>query len=101
VLWTGNQHGNKTDLKRFVRQPSPIQIIVDQNQLQNVEYFNYFGTMIRTDANCTREITSRIALKKQHSTRRRSLFYHLTGLKFKKQPLKFYTWNLALHDAVT
>ena len=64
-----------------------MQIIVDLNQLQIVKYEvlpNCFGSMITTDANRTREIKSRIALKKQHSTRRR-LFYQLTGLKFKKQ----------------
>jgi hypothetical protein len=58
--------------------------MVDQNQLQNVEYFNYFGSMITIDTNCARGIKSRIALKNQHSIRRR-LFYHLNGLKLKKQ----------------
>jgi hypothetical protein len=44
--------------------------MVDQNQLQNVEYFYYFGSMITTAANGAREVKPRIASKKQHSTRR-------------------------------
>jgi len=90
----------KTELKRFPRQTSSIQIILDQNQLQNVEYFNRFGGRITTDANCTREFISSIALKKQHSKRRR-LLYHLTGLKFKKQTSEVLPLELSLHDAVT
>jgi hypothetical protein len=39
MLWNGNERG------RISRQPSPIQIMIDQNQLENVEYFNYFGSM--------------------------------------------------------
>ena len=84
----------KTEVKRFPRQPSPIQIMVGQNHLQNVEYFYCFGSVTTTAANGAREIKSRIALKKQHSTRRR-LFYHLTGLIFKKQT------NEALHLALS
>jgi len=51
--------------------------------------------MITADANCTREIKSRIALKKQHSTRGR-LFYHL-----RNELVNCYTWNIALQDAAT
>jgi hypothetical protein len=48
------------------------------------ECFDYFCSMITTYANCTREIKSRIALKKQYSIKL-GLCYHLSGLKFKKQ----------------
>jgi hypothetical protein len=49
----------KTELKRFQRQPSPIQIMVDQNQLHIVKYEvlpNCFGSMITTDIKCIHEI---------------------------------------------
>jgi hypothetical protein len=44
----GRCHGmeanvEKTKEMRISRQPSPIKIRVDKKQLQNVEYFNYFG----------------------------------------------------------
>jgi hypothetical protein len=43
--------------------------MIDKKQLENMEYFNYFGSMLTNDAWCTREIKSRI--QKQRSTRRR------------------------------
>ena len=60
----------KTKTMRIVRQPSPTNIIIDQKKPDNVEYFNYFGSVIPNDARCTREIKSRISIQKQHSTRR-------------------------------
>jgi hypothetical protein len=38
--------------------------MVDQNQLENVEYYNYWGSLITDDARCTCEIKSRIAMTK-------------------------------------
>jgi hypothetical protein len=38
--------------------------MIDQKQLENVEYFNYLGSMITNDARCTLEIKSRIAMAK-------------------------------------
>jgi hypothetical protein len=31
-----------------------MKIMIDQKQLENVEYFDYLGTMITNDASCTR-----------------------------------------------
>jgi hypothetical protein len=45
--------------------------MVDQRQLENVEYLNYLGSMITNDARSTSEIKSKIAMAKQHSRRRR------------------------------
>jgi hypothetical protein len=52
----------KTKVMRISRQPSPMKIMIDQKQLENVEYFNHLGSMITNDARCTREIKSRIAM---------------------------------------
>jgi hypothetical protein len=41
---------------RLSRQPSPVQNMTDQKELENVEYFNHLGSMITNDARCTREI---------------------------------------------
>jgi hypothetical protein len=35
-----------------------------QKQLENMEYFNYLGTLTTTDARCTREIKSRAIIAK-------------------------------------
>jgi hypothetical protein len=52
----------KTKVMKISRQPSPIKIMIDQKQLENVEYLNYLGSMITRDERCTREIKSRIAM---------------------------------------
>lgn len=36
--------------------PSSLQIMIDQIQWENVEYFNYLETMTTNDVRCTREI---------------------------------------------
>jgi hypothetical protein len=49
------------------RQPPPVQITIDQKQLENVEYFNHFndlGSQITSDSRCTRETKSRIVMAK-------------------------------------
>jgi hypothetical protein len=38
--------------------------MIDKKQLENVEYFNYLGSMITNDARCKCEIKSRIAMAK-------------------------------------
>jgi hypothetical protein len=38
--------------------------MIEQKQLENVEYFNYLGNMITSETRCTREIKSRIAIAK-------------------------------------
>jgi hypothetical protein len=43
--------------------------MMDQKQLDNVEYFNCLDSMIASGAICTREIKPRIAVAKQHSTK--------------------------------
>ena len=45
--------------------------MIVQKQLENVEFFNYLGSMITNDARFTREIKYRIVMAKQHSARRR------------------------------
>jgi hypothetical protein len=60
----------KTKVMRISRQPSTIQIVVDKTQLENVKYFSYFGSLI-SDIRGIREITSKVSMAKQRSTRRR------------------------------
>jgi hypothetical protein len=56
--------GKKTKVVRISREPTPVRIVIDQEQLKNVEYFNYLGSMITNDARCTREIKFRISVAK-------------------------------------
>ena len=61
----------KTKVMRISRQPSPLTIMIDQKQLENVECFKYLGSILTNDGSCTCEIKSRIAWQKLRSTRRR------------------------------
>ena len=67
-------NAEKTKVMRISRAPSPVQIVVDERQLENVEYFNYSGSMITNDATCTREIKSRISMVKVAFSRKKNLF---------------------------
>jgi len=49
---------------RNSRQPSPVQIMIHKKQLDNVEYFNYLGSMITNNEKCTREVKHRVAVAK-------------------------------------
>ena len=60
----------KTKVMRISRQPSPVTIMIDQKQLENVECFKYLGSMLN-DGRCACEIKSRIAKSNLCSTRRR------------------------------
>ena len=61
----------KNKVMRISRQPSPVTIMTDQKQLENVKYFKYLGSMLTDDGRCTYEIKSKIAIEKLHLTRRR------------------------------
>jgi hypothetical protein len=87
----------KTKVMRISRQPSPVQIMIDQKQLQYVEYLNYLGSLITSDARRTHEIRSRIGMAKTAFNNK--TFYKQTGLQFKKKLVKCYTWSIALHGA--
>jgi hypothetical protein len=63
----------KTKVMRISRQPASIKIMIDQNQLENVEYFNYLGSMTTNDARCTRAIKSRIAMAKATFNKKKNL----------------------------
>jgi hypothetical protein len=54
----------RTKVMRISRQLSPIKIMTDKKQWENVEYFSYLGSMITQDARCTREIKSSTAMTK-------------------------------------
>ena len=37
-------------------QPSPLRIMIDEKQLENMEYLNCLDSMTTNDARCTRKI---------------------------------------------
>jgi len=53
--------------------------VVVQEQPENVDYFNYFGSLITNDAIFTREIATPIATFSKKKT-----FHHQIGLTFEE-----------------
>jgi hypothetical protein len=64
----------KTKVMKISRQSSPIQIMKDRKQLENVEYFSCLGSMITDDARCMQEIKSSFAKTKATFNIKRTLF---------------------------
>jgi hypothetical protein len=90
-----------TEVIRISRQPNPIKNMTDQKQLENVDYFNYLGSMITNDARCTREIQSRIAMEKAAFNKKKTLFTSKLDLNLSKKLVKCYIWSIALYCAET
>jgi len=77
----------KTKVMSISRQPSPIHIMMDQKQLDDVEYFNSVGSMLTNDARCRREMNSRIAMAKA-VFKKKTLFTSKLDLKFEEETSK-------------
>jgi hypothetical protein len=104
LIETGRRYGMEmnveiTKVMRISRQPSPIKIMIDQNQLENVEYFNYLGSIKTNDARCKREINSRIAMAKAAFNNKKTLFTSKLDLNLRKTLVKCYNWSIALYGA--
>jgi hypothetical protein len=79
----------KAKVMRISRQPAQMKIMIDQKQLENVEYFNYLGSMINY-ARCKREIKSRIAMAKAEFSKKKNLFTSKLDLNLRKKLVKCY-----------
>jgi len=51
----------KTEEMRISRQPFTVKLMIDQKQLENMEYFKYLGSMLTNDGRFISEIKSRIS----------------------------------------
>ena len=86
---------------RISSESCPLQIMIDQKLLENVEYFNYLGSMITNDSRCTREIKCRIAMAIAAFNRKKTLFTSKLDLNLRNKPVKCYFWSIELYDAKT
>ena len=91
----------KTKVMRISRQPSPVTIMIDQKQLENVECFKYLGSMLTNDGRCICEIKSRIAMAKAAFNKKKTLFTSKLDLNLRKKLVKCYIWSTALYGAET
>jgi hypothetical protein len=86
---------------RISRQPSPVKMMIDQKQLENVEYFKYLGGILTNDGRCTCEIKCRVAVAKAAFNKKRTLFTRTLDLELRKKLVKCYVWSIASYGAET
>ena len=67
-------------LMEISRQPSSVQVMTYQKQQENVECFNYLGSMTANDARWTSEIKSSIAMIKKIIQQGEDSFHQHIGL---------------------
>jgi hypothetical protein len=77
IIETGKCDGmemnvEKNKVMRISRQPFPVELTVEQKQLENVESFKYLGSTLTNDGRCTCEIKSRIAVAKATFNKKRA-----------------------------
>jgi hypothetical protein len=75
--------------------------MIDQKQVDSVEYFKCFGSMTTDDARCTREIKSSIARAKAAFKKNNTLFISKQDSHSRKKLAKCYIWSIALYSAET
>jgi hypothetical protein len=75
--------------------------MIDQKQLENVEYFKYMGSILTNDGRCTCEIKCRIAMAKAAFNKKETLFTSTMDLELRKKLMNCYVWSIALHGAET
>jgi hypothetical protein len=91
----------KTKVVRISRQQLPVKIIIDQKQLQNVEFYKYLGRILTNDGRCICEIKCRNAVAKAALNKKRTLFTGTLDLELRKKLVKCYVWSIALYGAET
>jgi hypothetical protein len=75
--------------------------MIDQKQLENVESFKYFGSILTNDGRCTCEIKCSIAMAKATFNKKRTLFTSTLNLELRKKLVKCHVWSMALYGAET
>jgi len=91
----------KTKVMRISRQPFPVEIMIDQKQLENVVSFKCLGSILTNGGRITCEIKCTIAVAKAAFNKKRVLFTSTLDLKSSKKLVKHYMWSIALYCAET
>jgi len=68
---------------RISRQQFPVKIVIDQ--LENVEFFKYLGSILTNDGKCTCEIKCRISMAKAAFNKKRALFTSTLDFELRKK----------------
>ena len=86
----------KTKVNRISSQPSTVQIMTDQEQLENVEYFSYLGSMITNSARSTGALKCRTVTVKAAFNKKQNLCTSRFDLNLRKKLVICHTWSTAL-----
>jgi hypothetical protein len=78
---------------RTSRQPSPLQIMIDQKQPENVEYLNSFGRTMTNNEIYLQEIKSRVAMAIA-AFKKKTLLTSKMDLNLRKKLAKCYIWSV-------
>jgi hypothetical protein len=89
MLWNVNKCG-KTKVVRISRLIFPVKIMIDQKQLENIDFFKYLGSILINNGRCTCEIKCRIAMAKAAFKKKRTLFTSTLDLELGKKLVKCY-----------
>ena len=89
----------KAKVNGISRQPFSVDVMTNQKQLENVEYFNYLGNMITNDARCTLEIKFKTAMAKAAFNKKMIIFTSKLDLNLRKKLVKCYIWSTSLYGA--
>jgi hypothetical protein len=81
---------------RISRKPSPVQTTIDQEELENVEYFSYLGSVVTNGARLSHESKSKVAMEKAAFNRKNSLFISKLDLNLRNKQVKCYVWRVVL-----
>jgi hypothetical protein len=85
---------------RISRQVSPVQFMIDQKQLENVEYFFCLGNLINY-ARYACDIKPRNVKAKAAFNKKQALFTSKLDLNLRKKIVNCYIWSTALCGAET
>ena len=92
----------KTKVMRFSRKKkSRLVINVGGHKLEQVEHFNYLGSMLEENGHISKDIRKRIALAKEAFCNRRELMTGTLSKDVKKRLVKSLIWSVALYGAET
>ena len=94
-------NGDKCKVMLISREEGRVRIVVDGQELEQVDYFKYLGSILTRDGECTKEIRARIAQAKVAFNRKRTLMTGNLDLKLRKKLVKCYVWSVALYGAET
>jgi hypothetical protein len=75
--------------------------MVDETQLENVEYFKCVDRMVTNDARCTREIKSGVSVAKSTFNKMKALFASKLDLNLRTKLVMCYIWCTAVCGAET